>query len=506
MSNEINIIYPEQKSTIKNYRPVIIFDCISDNGIINNVEIKIGKYNVNIIDVEEIQNGIRFYAKPESLPEGEIVATISFVGENQEKVEKILSFYVAYEPTIIFLEPLEHETTHKLYLPVKVKCISENPNKIIGRDTHFYVDNVMVKNVEFSEIENGFLFSFNQTMEKGNHYITVRCSTNSGYFTEKIKFFSDPIFLSATTSIKNGDFIGTSKPDIYFTLTKVGGYGVSSVYCDGFYSEKISETETEYKGVFKKNDQILSDGENEIILYFKNSLMNETVVKLDFIVDTSPPELEILYPIKTVKCAKNILKIIGNANDSISGISEVKIDGDIVSNNNGRFNCKVNLSSGMNTFSVVAKNRAGLESSVIITAYFYTTEFEEPKTDWSENDYFNISDIKRIVDNLFHIQELSCEIKNGYDLFWLKSKRTYYDLIFADDFNTIYENIEIIANNVPDVNKPSIVFFKENTPTITFKQLNEIEKYIKDVYVRLLEEKKLIKRLSFTLGNNSEIK
>ena len=72
--------------------------------------------------------------------------------------------------------------------------------------------------------------------------------------------------------------------------------------------------------------------------------------------------------------------------------------------------------------------------------------------------------------------------------------------------NTIYENIEIIANNVPDVNKPSIVFFKENTPTITFKQLNEIEKYIKDVYERLLEEKKLIKRLSFTLGNNSEIK
>ena len=56
---------------------------------------------------------------------------------------------------------------------------------------------------------------------------------------------------------------------------------------DGFYSEKISETETEYKGVFKKNDQILSDGENEIILYFKNSLMNETVVKLDFIVEAN---------------------------------------------------------------------------------------------------------------------------------------------------------------------------------------------------------------------------
>lgn len=130
----------------------------------------------------------------------------------------------------------------------------------------------------------------------------------------------------------------------------------------------------------------------------------------------------------------------------------------------------------------------------------------EPKTDWTENSFFNIEDYNRIINNLYYLRNLSIEIMNHYNIKNMDEKNSYANDIYAREINAIEDNLESINMSTYkfDIGKKTI--YRDNGPTPLWSEFNRIESAVFLLHKTMVAHKNSLNRLSFTLGGEKGIR
>ena len=127
--------------------------------------------------------------------------------------------------------------------------------------------------------------------------------------------------------------------------------------------------------------------------------------------------------------------------------------------------------------------------------------WQQPKTDWKVNDFFNTTDYNRIKDNLNEIRSQALILWQDFPFEEMGADKTYQDYSFyADEINHFEENVEHICQGTfpfPAGNKQT---FYENTPFIDWQELNRLEEACRLMYSNIRSRIEGRARLAFTLG------
>lgn len=133
--------------------------------------------------------------------------------------------------------------------------------------------------------------------------------------------------------------------------------------------------------------------------------------------------------------------------------------------------------------------------------------WQTPKTDWTADDRFNISDYNRIKNNLMYLQDLGSEIYAWLVLDNMGADKTSYAGYWKpSEFNLFESNLELIKNAFPDSDIGTRKTFFENAPFIDYVELNRIESAMLNYYQEGMTQKASIPRLAFRLGNMKGVK
>ena len=125
-----------------------------------------------------------------------------------------------------------------------------------------------------------------------------------------------------------------------------------------------------------------------------------------------------------------------------------------------------------------------------------------PKTNWTKNDFFNLSDYNRIKNNLVYLKTLADEIYTSFNTPNLGGDISDYEHIWTpDEFN----NIETVLENIFNASSLTISIgskatFSNNGLFIQYGELNRIESAILQMRNRMENQAKYRKHLSYTLG------
>lgn len=131
--------------------------------------------------------------------------------------------------------------------------------------------------------------------------------------------------------------------------------------------------------------------------------------------------------------------------------------------------------------------------------------WQTPKTDWKwisneEGDYFNKEDYNRIIGNIEFLREMSAKVNPEFSTEHLDEKLSYSDYIYADEFNTIEENLTKICKGTFPYTAEKQETYYPNQPTPDYAELNRIESLLLKRYEFLLGQIAGRKTLSFLLG------
>ena len=110
----------------------------------------------------------------------------------------------------------------------------------------------------------------------------------------------------------------------------------------------------------------------------------------------------------------------------------------------------------------------------------------EPKTNWTDTDYFNYTDYNRIKNNIEHLRSLSLDL--------------YLDFPYADEFNVMENNLESMKNNTFGFYFTDKKQWYDNQPTPNYEDLNRIESACLKMYDGFNNETRAKGRLSVRLG------
>lgn len=133
--------------------------------------------------------------------------------------------------------------------------------------------------------------------------------------------------------------------------------------------------------------------------------------------------------------------------------------------------------------------------------------WQTPKTDWKwtdeeHGDYFNKDDYNRIIGNIEVIRELTKEVNKPFETAGMAEKQSYSDYVYADEFNTIEENLAVLARNTfPNTEFEAEMYFA-NGPTPDYNELNRIESLLLKRYEFLQGQIHGRKTLAFVLGGS----
>lgn len=131
--------------------------------------------------------------------------------------------------------------------------------------------------------------------------------------------------------------------------------------------------------------------------------------------------------------------------------------------------------------------------------------WQTPKTNWKwisdiEGDYFNKEDYNRIIGNIEYLRELSKKVNPEFSTEHLDEKTSYSDYIYADEFNTIEENLtKICKGTFPYVAEKQNTYYP-NQAIPDYTEFNRIESILLERYEFLQSQIDGRKTLSFVLG------
>lgn len=120
--------------------------------------------------------------------------------------------------------------------------------------------------------------------------------------------------------------------------------------------------------------------------------------------------------------------------------------------------------------------------------------WETPKTDWygmtdSDGNYtgdrFNATDYNRIKNNIEHLRELAIAMYDEFSIVSVGADKSPADYFYADEINQLDENLRTINQKTMNLSIEDSPIYADNTPTMTFDELNRLEQAILDLYVYL---------------------
>lgn len=133
--------------------------------------------------------------------------------------------------------------------------------------------------------------------------------------------------------------------------------------------------------------------------------------------------------------------------------------------------------------------------------------WQTPKTDWTADDRFNISDYNRIKNNLMYLQELGSEIYSFFEIDDMgEDKTSYAEYWKPAEFNLFESNLDLIKEVFPQSDIGIRKTFFENAPFIDYIELNRIESAMLNYYQMGTTQKAINPRLAFRLGNMKGVK
>ncbi|OUQ12926.1 hypothetical protein B5E84_18230 [Lachnoclostridium sp. An14] len=125
----------------------------------------------------------------------------------------------------------------------------------------------------------------------------------------------------------------------------------------------------------------------------------------------------------------------------------------------------------------------------------------EPKTDWQADDYFNIQDYNRIKGNLNEIRVQALTLWPDFPFEEMGADKTYQDYgFYADEINRFEENVEHICEGTFPFAVGEKQTFYENTPFITWEELNRIEEACRLMYSNIQSRINGRRMLAFVLN------
>ena len=125
----------------------------------------------------------------------------------------------------------------------------------------------------------------------------------------------------------------------------------------------------------------------------------------------------------------------------------------------------------------------------------------EPKTDWQADDYFNIQDYNRIKGNLNEIRVQALTLGPDFPFEGVGADKTSQDYgFYADEINRFEENVEHICEGTFPFAVGEKQTFYENTPFITWEELNRIEEACRLMYSNIQSRISGRRMLAFVLN------
>lgn len=102
--------------------------------------------------------------------------------------------------------------------------------------------------------------------------------------------------------------------------------------------------------------------------------------------------------------------------------------------------------------------------------------WQQPKTDWQPDDYFNIADYNRIKENIQEIRLQALTLWPNFDILDMGPDKDYADESFyADEINRFEENIGLVCGGIFPIDVGEMKTYYDNTPFIDWLELNRIE-------------------------------
>ena len=120
-----------------------------------------------------------------------------------------------------------------------------------------------------------------------------------------------------------------------------------------------------------------------------------------------------------------------------------------------------------------------------------------PKTDWHgglnaecvyEGDRFNAVDFNRIKNNLAYLRDLAITMYEEFSITSLGSDRSPSDYFYADEINTLEDNLNTINANSLKMSYGEAPVYVANGNTMDYTELNRLESATLDLYNRLTNQ------------------
>ena len=130
--------------------------------------------------------------------------------------------------------------------------------------------------------------------------------------------------------------------------------------------------------------------------------------------------------------------------------------------------------------------------------------WQPPKTNWKENDFFNIEDYNRIKGNINEIRSQALLLWPDFEFEEMGADKTYQDYgFYADEINRFEANVDHICAGTYLFQVGSRQTFYDNQPFIDWKELNRIEESCQLIYSNIQSRYHGRKILSFTLNGGT---
>lgn len=130
--------------------------------------------------------------------------------------------------------------------------------------------------------------------------------------------------------------------------------------------------------------------------------------------------------------------------------------------------------------------------------------WQQPKTDWKADDFFNIGDFNRIQENLNEIRSRALTLWPDFEFEAMGDGKTYEDYAFyADEINRFESNIEKIRAGTFLFSTGEKQTFYDNQPFIDWTELNRIEEACRLIYNNVQSRINGRRTLSFVLNGGA---
>lgn len=130
--------------------------------------------------------------------------------------------------------------------------------------------------------------------------------------------------------------------------------------------------------------------------------------------------------------------------------------------------------------------------------------WQQPKTDWTAEDFFNIEDYNRIKGNLDEIRQQALLLWPDFEFEEMGEDKTYQDYgFYADEINRFEANVAHICDGTFSFSVGERQTFYENQPFIDWKELNRIEEACRLIYSNIQSRYSGRKTLAFTLNGGA---